>query len=77
MTDKTNTAMDCDVLIIGAGPVGLTLAMDLAGRGVTVVIAETRQYAEPPPVKCNHVSARSMEQFRRLGVAQSLRDTGL
>ncbi len=77
MTDKINPDMDCDVLIVGAGPVGLTLAMDLAGRGVTVVIAETRQYAEPPPVKCNHVSARSMEQFRRLGVAQRLRDTGL
>jgi 2-polyprenyl-6-methoxyphenol hydroxylase-like FAD-dependent oxidoreductase len=28
-------------------------------------------------VKCNHVSARSMEIFRRLGVARALRDTGL
>jgi 2-polyprenyl-6-methoxyphenol hydroxylase-like FAD-dependent oxidoreductase len=77
MTDKTDTEADCDVLIVGAGPVGLTLAMDLAGRGVKVVIAETRRYAEPPSVKCNHVSARSMEQFRRLGVAQRLRDAGL
>ena len=28
-------------------------------------------------MKCNHVSARSMEIFRRLGVAQAIRDAGL
>jgi 2-polyprenyl-6-methoxyphenol hydroxylase-like FAD-dependent oxidoreductase len=69
--------LKADVLIVGGGPVGLTLAMDLAGRGVQVVIAEIRRYAEPPNVKCNHVSARTMEQFRRLGVAQKLRGAGL
>ncbi|MDM0001464.1 FAD-dependent oxidoreductase [Variovorax sp. J22P240] len=72
-----NEELQADVLVVGAGPVGLTLAMDLASRGVKVVIAEIRRYAEPPNVKCNHVSARTMEQFRRLGVAQKLRDAGL
>jgi len=65
------------VLVIGAGPVGLTLAMDLARRGVSVLVAEIRHRGEPPNVKCNHVSARSMEIFRRLGVAAALRTTGL
>lgn len=65
------------VLIVGAGPVGLTLAMDLASRGIEAVVCETRRYAEPPNVKCNHVAARTMEVFRRLGVAQKLRDAGL
>ncbi|MBK6007356.1 FAD-dependent oxidoreductase [Ramlibacter ginsenosidimutans] len=69
--------LDTDVLVVGAGPVGLTLAMDLAARGVQVVIAEIRRYAEPPNVKCNHVAARTMERFRRLGVAEKLRDAGL
>lgn len=66
-----------EVLIVGAGPVGLTLGLDLARRGVRVVLAELRERAEPPNVKCNHISARSMEIFRRLGVAAKLRDAGL
>ncbi|MEH2527039.1 MULTISPECIES: FAD-dependent oxidoreductase [unclassified Bradyrhizobium] len=66
-----------DVLIVGAGPVGLTLALDLASRGIGVGIIERRPAGEPPSVKCNHVSARSMEIFRRLKVAQDLRNAGL
>ncbi|OAF06691.1 monooxygenase [Bradyrhizobium centrolobii] len=65
------------ILIVGAGPVGLTLAMDLASRGIDVVIVEQRAAGEPPNVKCNHVSARSMEIFRRLGVAVKVRSNGL
>ena len=72
-----NLKFDSDVLVVGAGPVGLTLAMDLARNGVKVHIVEVRKFAEPPNVKCNHVSARSMENFRRLGVAPSLREAGL
>jgi 2-polyprenyl-6-methoxyphenol hydroxylase-like FAD-dependent oxidoreductase len=68
---------DTEVLVVGAGPVGLTLAMDLAQRGIRVLIAETRHRGEPPEVKCNHVAARSMEIFRRLGVAAKLRNSGL
>lgn len=69
--------LETQVLIVGAGPVGLTLAMDLAWRGIAVTVAERRRRGEPPPVKSNHVSARSMEIFRRLGVARALRDAGL
>ncbi len=66
-----------DIVVVGAGPVGLTLAMDLQSRGARVTLVETRRYAEPPNVKCNHVSARTMERLRRLGVAHKLRDAGL
>ncbi len=72
-----SSSLQSQVLIVGAGPVGLTLAMDLAQRGIDVLVAETRHRGEPPSVKCNHVSARSMEIFRRLGVARALRDAGL
>lgn len=69
--------LDTQVLVVGAGPVGLTLAMDFAARGIRVVVAELRHRGEAPSVKCNHVAARSMEIFRRLGVAGKLRNAGL
>src|SRR3954453_9170111 len=65
------------VLIAGGGPVGLTTAMDLAWRGIPVLVLESRAPGEPPSVKCNHVSARTMEIFRRLEVAQAVRNPGL
>lgn len=68
---------DCNVMIVGAGPVGLTLAIDLAWRGVDVTVVETRKAGEPPEPKCNHVAARTMEIFRRLGLAEKVRNAGL
>ncbi|KAI3605385.1 2-polyprenyl-6-methoxyphenol hydroxylase (plasmid) [Cupriavidus necator H850] len=65
------------VIVVGAGPVGLTCAMDLAQRGISVLVLERRANGEAPSVKCNHVSARSMEIFRRLGVAMAVRAAGL
>jgi 2-polyprenyl-6-methoxyphenol hydroxylase-like FAD-dependent oxidoreductase len=69
--------INTEVLIVGAGPVGLSLAMDLGRRGVGVTLAELRAAGEPPSVRCNHVSARTMEAFRRLGIAAAVRDAGL
>jgi 2-polyprenyl-6-methoxyphenol hydroxylase-like FAD-dependent oxidoreductase len=69
--------IDADVLVVGAGPVGLTVAMDLQARGVRVAVCEIRRYAEPPNVKCNHVAARTMERWRRLGVGAKVRNAGL
>lgn len=73
----TPTALDTDVLIAGAGPVGMTLALCLARRGVRCTVVEMRPPGALPDVKCNHVSARSMELFRQLGVAQAVRAAGL
>jgi 2-polyprenyl-6-methoxyphenol hydroxylase-like FAD-dependent oxidoreductase len=69
--------LETPVLIVGAGPVGLVAAMDLSRRGIATIVVETRHVGEPPPVKCNHVAARSMEIFRRLGVAEEVRAAGL
>ncbi|WP_220507171.1 FAD-dependent monooxygenase [Amycolatopsis dendrobii] len=69
--------MDADVLIVGAGPVGLVAALDLSSRGVSVIVVEEREFLEPPNVKCNHVASRTMESFRRLGIAAEVRAAGL
>jgi 2-polyprenyl-6-methoxyphenol hydroxylase-like FAD-dependent oxidoreductase len=70
-------SITASVVIAGGGPVGLCLAMDLAWRGVDTVVIEQRPAGEPPSVKCNHVSSRSMEIFRRLGLVREIRAAGL
>jgi 2-polyprenyl-6-methoxyphenol hydroxylase-like FAD-dependent oxidoreductase len=74
---RIEAQVEADVAIVGAGPVGLTLALDLAWRGVDVAVAECRYAHEPPSVKCGQISARSMEIFRRLGLSDTLRELGL
>ena len=64
---------DAQILIVGGGPVGSTLALDLASRGISVLVAERAPEGQTPGVKCNHVAARTMEIFRRLGIAQTVR----
>lgn len=65
------------VVVVGAGPVGMTLALDLASRGVDVTVIEQRTQDALPRQRCNHISARTLEIFRRLGVADEIRETGL
>jgi len=72
-----DTRRSASVCIVGGGPVGLCLGMDLAWRGIDVVIIEQRHAGEPPSVKCNHISARTMEAFRRLGFVKDVRNAGL
>jgi 2-polyprenyl-6-methoxyphenol hydroxylase-like FAD-dependent oxidoreductase len=69
--------LETDVAIVGGGPVGLTLAMCLGRRGVRATVLELRDRGEPPSVRSNHVAARTMELFRRLGAAGKVRDAGL
>ena len=66
---------DCDVLIVGGGPVGLTLAIDLGRRGVDCRLVDKR----PAPAflpKMERCNARTMEHFRRLGIADEVRSSG-
>src|SRR5882757_9816812 len=63
-------------LIVGGGPVGLSAAIELNWRGVpNVLITENVETATHP--KCNTTSSRSMEHFRRLGIAKDLRSEAL
>ncbi len=70
MPDKTN------VLIIGGGPVGLTLSAQLGALNIENILVNKDTCTSTHP-KCNLANARSMEHFRRLGISTELRKTGL
>lgn len=59
------------VLIVGAGPVGLCLGMDLAARGTPCVLAEQRTARIDHP-KATLLGPRSMEQLRRWGLEDEI-----
>ena len=73
MSETRNTTQ---VLVVGAGPVGLTLALDLAQRGVRVMLVERNATSIQLP-KMERCNARTMEIFRRLGIADRVRAAGL
>ncbi|HYB98633.1 MAG TPA: FAD-dependent monooxygenase [Candidatus Limnocylindrales bacterium] len=59
--------LDVDVLIVGAGPVGLTAAMLLGRMGITAAIVERRPGPQRAPA-AHVVNARTLEIFRQAGV---------
>ena len=67
---------DADVIIIGGGPCGLTLAIELGRRDVPVILLDQDPGTSTDP-KGNAIQARTMEHFRRLGFADVIRTTGL
>jgi 2-polyprenyl-6-methoxyphenol hydroxylase-like FAD-dependent oxidoreductase len=71
-----NRPIDTQVLIVGAGPVGLVLAIDLGQKGVRCTLVERKPDPQflPKMERCN---ARTMEIFRRMGLAASVRAAGL
>ena len=69
------SAHDTEVLIAGAGPVGLTLAIDLGRRGVRCTLIERHPTTAPWP-KMDRSNARTMEFYRRIGIADRVRALG-
>ncbi len=61
-----------DVVIIGAGPVGLALAIELGMRGVRATLVEENDRIAPQP-RAKTTNVRSMEHMRRWGIAAALR----
>ena len=64
------------VVIVGAGPVGLTLAIDLAQRGVRVVLLDNdNTFSAGSRAIC--FAKRTLEIFDRLGCGQRMVDKGV
>jgi 2-polyprenyl-6-methoxyphenol hydroxylase-like FAD-dependent oxidoreductase len=64
-----NDSYDADVLVVGAGPVGLTLALDLARRGVRVRLVD-RAPGTFPGSRAKGIQPRTLEVFDDLGVVE-------
>ncbi len=68
--------LDCEVAVIGAGPVGLGVTLALLRASVDVVAVDRDRGPSTYP-KARVVGVRSMELLRRWGVAQEVRDLAL
>lgn len=66
--------MDCDVLIIGGGPTGVTLACLLAKRGVSVIVAEKEAGIYPLP-RAAHIDHEGMRILQEAGAADAVMAT--
>ena len=67
---------DADVIIIGGGPCGLVLAIELGRRGVRTIVLEEKSSTARFP-QANATQARTMEHYRRLGFSERIRAQGL
>lgn len=67
---------DTPVLVVGAGPVGAILALELARHGVACTVIERASQPSTHP-KMDYLNARSMELLRRLDLSNAVREAGV
>src|SRR5271163_492371 len=67
--------MEFDVIVAGAGPVGLTLSIELGRRGISCLLMEKSPTPLPWP-KMDRSNARTMEFYRRIGIVDRVRALG-
>ncbi|MEH2458922.1 FAD-dependent monooxygenase [Nostoc sp.] len=70
-----NNSIKTDVLIVGGGPVGLAMAVELGYQGIDCILIEQTNGEVTDP-KVSTVGPRSMEFCRRWGIAQKIRNAG-
>ncbi|MEU0312874.1 FAD-dependent monooxygenase [Nocardioides sp. NPDC006273] len=73
MNVAPSTAADevVPVLIVGGGPAGLTLALELAQRGIDGLLVERRDFSPRYP-RAHLLNVRTMETFHDIGVADDV-----
>lgn len=73
--EKTNATREKPVIIVGGGPVGLSLAGDLGWRGIPCLLIEKGDGAIFQP-KMDLIGVRTMEFCRRWGIVEWVQDAG-
>src|ERR1700752_2403016 len=69
---QVGEARNTQVLVCGAGPVGLALAIELGLRGIDVTLVEQRSRTGAQP-RAKTTNVRTMQHMRRWGLAEKLR----
>ena len=69
------TSIEADVVVVGAGPVGSSLAAELGRRGVRCIVVEMTDGVFRDP-RLHAVSIRTMELARKWGLTEELRNCG-
>ena len=75
MASPSETASDFPVIIVGGGPTGLVLAIELGKKGVPCAVFEQNSTTSAFP-KASANGARTLEHYRRLGIVQGIRRIG-
>lgn len=68
--------MEVDVLVVGAGPTGLTAAIECLRHGLSVRVVD-KHIERQEGSKALVVHARTMEAFHAMGVAREIRSRGI
>jgi 2-polyprenyl-6-methoxyphenol hydroxylase-like FAD-dependent oxidoreductase len=68
----SDTAGDAQVIIVGGGPVGMGLAIELGQRNIRCIVIERHVHPQPIP-KGQNLTQRTMEHFHFWGVEKDVR----
>src|SRR6516165_9176932 len=71
----TNSSKECQVLIVGAGPVGLTMALELVRHGISCRIVE-KNATPTDQSRALGIHARTLEIFENMGVLSEVLKQG-